>query len=332
MQITMLGYRGCGKTCYMLGMYSFMSMGLNGFTISATDLDVDLDLINKWDQLVEEQGESRWPTGTDENVYEYVFNFNYAAKPIMEFNWIDYRGGALRDKSSATDVAKLMDYVKDSNCLFLCISGEYLTEEIVSENGDLNQQAKSRVGNKLKIQPINKILVDIQQKFEPSNEKPFPIVIVVTKYDKCSHRGKDAVIRDVKGLFELLFQPDSGWLTAICPVSLGKDLANDINGGEINPVNIHLPVAFAVYSKLMENAKDEKAKKYSLASSLSQEKQGNWFQKWINSENIDQKEKSIQQLEGQLETLTQKMNLLVKELGKIPLYLGDQELELNDKL
>jgi hypothetical protein len=250
----------------------------------------------------------------------------------MEFNWIDYRGGALRDKSSATDVAKLMDYVKDSNCLFLCISGEYLTEEIVSENGDLNQQAKSRVGNKLKIQPINKILVDIQQKFEPSNEKPFPIVIVVTKYDKCSHRGKDAVIRDVKGLFELLFQPDSGWLTAICPVSLGKDLANDINGGEINPVNIHLPVAFAVYSKLMENAKDEKAKKYSLASSLSQEKQGNWFQKWINSENIDQKEKSIQQLEGQLETLTQKMNLLVKELGKIPLYLGDQELELNDKL
>jgi hypothetical protein len=332
MKITMLGYRGCGKTCYMLGMYSFMSMGLNGFTISATDLDVDLDLINKWDQLVEEQGESRWPTGTDENVYEYVFNFNYAAKPIMQFNWIDYRGGALRDKSSATDVAKLMDYVKDSNCLFLCISGEYLTEEIVSENGDLNQQAKSRVGNKLKIQPVNKILVDIQQKFEPSNEKPFPIVIVVTKYDKCSHRGKDAVIRDVKGLFELLFQPDSGWLTAICPVSLGKDLANDINGGEINPVNIHLPVAFAVYSKLMENAKDEKAKKYSLASSLSQEKQGNWFQKWINSENIDQKEKSIQQLEGQLETLTQKMNLLVKELGKIPLYLGDQELELNDKI
>jgi hypothetical protein len=313
-------------------MYSFMSMGLNGFTISATDLDVDLDLINKWDQLVEEQGESRWPTGTDENVYEYVFNFNYAAKPIMQLNWIDYRGGALRDKSSATDVAKLMDYVKDSNCLFLCISGEYLTEEIVSENGDLNQQAKSRVGNKLKIQPVNKILVDIQQKFEPSNEKPFPIVIVVTKYDKCSHRGKDAVIRDVKGLFELLFQPDSGWLTAICPVSLGKDLANDINGGEINPVNIHLPVAFAVYSKLMENAKDEKAKKYSLASSLSQEKQGNWFQKWINSENIDQKEKSIQQLEGQLETLTQKMNLLVKELGKIPLYLGDQELELNDKI
>jgi hypothetical protein len=139
-------------------------------------------------------------------------------------------------------------------------------------------------------------------------------------------------MRDVKELFSLLFQPDSGWLTSICPVSLGKDLANDLNGGEINPINIHLPVVFAVYAKLLENARDTKSNLDSVANSLSQDKQGNWFQKWINSENIDQKGKSITQLQGQVETLTRQMKLLVKELGKIPLYLGDQELELNDKL
>lgn len=332
MKITMLGYRGCGKTCYMLGMYSFMSMGLNGFTISATDLDIDLDLINKWDQLVEEQGENRWPPGNDKNVFEYAFNFNYGAKPIMQFNWLDYRGGALRDKSSESDVTSFLNHVKDSACLFLCISGEHLTEEIVDQNNEINVQAKYRVGNQLKIQPINKILVDIQEKFQPSNAKPFPIAIVITKYDQCAHRGKDVVMRDVKELFSLLFQPDSGWLTSICPVSLGKDLANDLNGGEINPINIHLPVVFAVYAKLLENARDTKSNLDSVANSLSQDKQGNWFQKWINSENIDQKGKSITQLQGQVETLTRQMKLLVKELGKIPLYLGDQELELNDKL
>ena len=36
----------------------------------------------------------------------------------------------------------------------------------------------------------------------------------------------------------------------ICPVSLGRELCDDPDNGNIVPVNVHLPVVFAVYSQL----------------------------------------------------------------------------------
>ena len=329
MKITMLGYTKSGKTCYMLGMYSFMSIGLNGFTVSATDLDTDLELTDKWDALVCGQGEERWPRGNDANIYTYSFDFNYAAKQIMDFDWIDYRGGALRDKSSQADVQELLKYVKESACLFLCISGEFLTKEIVDVSGNVDYGARQRIATQLKITPMTNIITDIQKKLNPTNAKPFPIAIVVTKYDQCMARGKDAVVRDVKQLFEPFFQPNSGLLTMICPVSLGKDLSENLNTGEINPINVHLPVAFAIYAKLRENALNAKAYRDEISRGINADKGRNWFIRWVNSEEMANKEAKLKELEGQFEVIQSKMERLTEELQKVPLFLGDKEVKVD---
>ena len=43
-KITMLGTAAAGKTCYMLGMYARMQMGIEGFTLRAVDLDQEIEL------------------------------------------------------------------------------------------------------------------------------------------------------------------------------------------------------------------------------------------------------------------------------------------------
>ena len=61
-KITMLGGTSAGKTCFMLGMYDTMKQGVRGFTFTCSDMDTDLDLSEKWEQLVDpELGKDRWP-------------------------------------------------------------------------------------------------------------------------------------------------------------------------------------------------------------------------------------------------------------------------------
>jgi GTPase SAR1 family protein len=330
MKITMLGTTGAGKTCYMLGMYAFMSVGLRGFTISATDLDIDLDFTNRWESLVEGEGEERWPKGNDANIYNYAFNFNYAARPIMGFEWIDYRGGALRDRSNQTDVQELMQYIKDSQCLFLCVSGEYLTQPIVESDGTVNYTVRQKVAQQLRLQAMNKLLTDIQQKLNPSNTNPFPIAVVVTKFDLCMHRSKAEIVKDIQQLFEPLFQPKSGWLSLICPVSLGRELAADPMQGAIEPVNVHLPVAFAVYARLRSIAAELKAQETSISSDLDKEKARNFFKKWLNSERIGSQENRLHELENKFEVIRNNLVLLSQELRSANIYLGDQEVQVDN--
>jgi hypothetical protein len=332
MKITMLGTSGSGKTCYMLGMYAFMSVGLRGFTISATDLDIDLDFTNRWESLVEGEGQERWPQGTDANIYNYAFNFNYAARPMMGFEWIDYRGGALRDRSQQSDVQDLMQYIKESKCLFLCVSGEHLTQPIVENDGTINFGIRQTVASKLRVPAMNKLLTDIQQKLNPSNATPFPIAVVVTKFDLCMHRSKAEIVRDIQQLFEPLFQPNSGWLSLICPVSLGKELAENPMQGAIEPVNVHLPVAFAVYSQLRTIASDLKAQGTSISSDLGKEKAKNLFMQWWNSEKIGNREIELRELESKFDIIRNNLVLLSQELRSANIYLGDREVQVDDSL
>lgn len=324
MKITMLGYAGTGKTCYMLGMYSFMSMGLNGFTLSTQDYDEDIELADQWDVLVEN---GKWPIGTQEgNEKAYKLDFCYGARPILPFEWLDYRGGALKSKSSESDVDKLKNHAKESQCIFLCISGEHLAEEIVNSSGVVNHNAKAKAARKLQTPRMNKLITEIGEKVQASPNDPFPIAVVITKYDLCMQRGKEAVIRDLKELLDFLFTDNSSWLTAIIPVSLGKDVAN---GGEINPIAIHLPVVFAVYVHLRNIASQINSNWQQMDSQLTEAKKGNFIAIWFKREDIDNKEKKVKELESQFRDILPKMKLLIQELGKVPIYQGKDEVDIN---
>ena len=326
-KITMLGTTKAGKTCYMLGMYSFMSIGLRGFTISAQDLDEDIELSDQWEKLLDpEAGKDRWPTPTNEgNIKEYAFDFNYGAKTIMSFEWLDYRGGALRDKSTEGDVAALVKHSEESSCLFLCISGEHLKEAIVDDKGEVDYQVRQRIAQKLRINRMNKLIEEIGKKIKPNDKTPYPIAIVVTKYDLCMDREKAAIVEDIKQLFEPLFQPNSGWLVTICPVSLGKELAENLESGAIEPINVHIPVVFAIYAKLREIASQTMRKQSSVKEALTTDQNSFWTQ-LFNSDKINIGRTTLEQLEGEVQKLQSNMALLAQELQKVPLFLSGKEV------
>ena len=59
--ITMLGSSGSGKTCYMMGMYAVMSLGVNGFNFTTQDPDDDLVLADQWENFAQK---GIWPDPT----------------------------------------------------------------------------------------------------------------------------------------------------------------------------------------------------------------------------------------------------------------------------
>ncbi len=316
LKIAILGTTGAGKTSYLLGMYAAMQSGVQGFTLSAKDLDADLELTERWEQLISIQGADRWPPPNAGVMERCSFEFNYGFHPITGFEWLDYRGLALSDRSHEQDVQELGQYVQNADCIFLAISGEYLREQLTS----------TTIRN-LKSDRMNQFLQQYTSKnFQPSNGRPFPIAIVITKYDLCQHRDKDEVLADIQTLFQALFTPDSGWLVMICPVSLGKELEADTDNGLIMPVNVHLPIVFAVYAQLRSYAIALKNQRNLLKENLETDKQTNPVLKWLQRGGTDRQIVDLENSNQQIALIEKNMQLLAAELQQVSLFLGGSEV------
>ncbi len=329
-KITMLGTSQSGKTCYMLGMYANMKVGLRGFTLSTKDSNLDIRMSKNWKRLFFEKGENRWPPPSDvtDAEIDYSFYMNYGFRPIIEFQWIDYRGGALSDDDpNLEDIEKLRNFIKESSCLFLCISGEYLK----------SREDMMTVVYQTEIDRMSQYLSEVY-----TTKGATTVAILITKYDLCMERDKEEIIEDIKYLFQGLFAPDAGWLVMICPMSLGKELAIDINEGKIQPINVHLPVAFAVYSKLTQMVLSRKAKVEENKAKIQQLSQeiddlgDNWFKQLWNkgeihsrSDKIRQNEQESEQNLKQIEKLQSDMIRLAKEVPEGYVYLNGTEVEIN---
>ena len=315
-KISILGTTGAGKTSYLLGMYAAMQSGIQGFTLAAKNIDQDLELTERWEQLISTQGADRWPTPNAGVIEHCHFDFNYGFRTIMGFEWIDYRGLALNDRSGEQDVQELSQYLISSECVFLTISGEYLQYSVVP----------TTVRN-VKSDRMNQFLQQyITKNYQPTPETPFPVVIIITKYDLCKHREKEEVIEDVKKLFQALFTPDSGWLVMICPVSLGKELETDVENGVIVPVNVHLPVVFAVYAQLRNHGIFLKTQRDHLKNNLQQIGQQNKLQQWLSQSDQENQTSELELINHQIETVENNMGLLAQELQQVSLFLGSNEV------
>ncbi|MGF1588459.1 MAG: hypothetical protein ACFCU7_04290 [Pleurocapsa sp.] len=315
-KITMLGTTGAGKTSYLLGMYAVMQTGIKGFTLAAKEMDLDLELTQRWEKLISLKGEDRWPTPNAATMEYYGFDFSYGFRPLMGFQWLDYRGLALSDRSTEQDVADLVQYLTESQCLFLGISGEYLTSPITPttvreiKSDRMNQFIQQYIS-------INK---------NPNPKNPFPVAIVITKYDLCHHRNKDEIIADVKKLFQALFTPNSGWLVMICPVSLGKELCNDPENANIIPVNVHLPVVFAVYSQLRAYGLQLKTQRDRQTLAVETIKQSNPLLQLLKNSELQTKSTQLQTCEAEIAIVEENMKLLSGELQQASLYFNGSEV------
>lgn len=320
-KILMLGDSSSGKTCFMLGMYAAIQNG-SKFSLKATDPDEGVEMATLWSTIVGESGEERWPRGTD-TPQIYNFELCYAYKSLIEFEWLDYRGGSMLDISSDDNVRTLRNYAAESNGLFFCISGKDLREPVTEANLQ-NIAIKSKanlMGQYLQYLNINR---------RPARKKSFPIIIMVTKYDYCYHRNKRELMEDVKKMFPPLFAPNSDWLVMICPVTLGKELAEDSDHGKIEPRNLDIPVAFVLYCILTEQARIQDEKFTEIDDQL-EVLESNLFNRWINRRKIRRLNESLRQAEMQFKKTIEMINVLAREqdLSSTDIYLSGKKIQID---
>jgi hypothetical protein len=244
--ITLLGTTAAGKTAYMLGVYNVMRLGVGSFTLTCTDKDHDLRLDQAWQKLLAPKDpKDRWPESTTKPTV-YPFRLMYALRhPIAEFSWLDYRGGAMTtttDKSAEGELEKLYDHLGRSDTVVICVSGEHLDQK----NRVLYAQAKAEVGR------INTLFSD----FAPRAKVLPAVVIMLTKFDRCAHRDPEELVAELQSMFRPFFEKDSGWTVLICPVTLGMELADNLETGMIDPLNVDVPVAFGVFCALQKRYRE----------------------------------------------------------------------------
>ena len=319
-KILMLGDSSSGKTCFMLGMYTAIQ-DRSRFSLKATDPDEGIRLTALWSAIVDNSGIKRWPRGTD-TPQIYNFELCYAYKPLMEFEWLDYRGGSMLDLSS--DVRTLRDYAAESNGFFFCISGKYLREPVTEANlQKVAMESKANLmGKYLEYLSINNR--------RQTGKKTFPIVIIVTQYDYCYHRNKRELMEDVKKMFPPLFATDSDWLVMICPITLGKELAEDSDNGKIEPKNLDIPVAFVLYCILTEQARIQDEELTKIEDKL-EVLESNLFNRWINRHKIRRLNESLGQAEMQFQKTIEMINLLAREqdLSSTDIYLSGKKIQID---
>ena len=118
MKVLMLGDSQVGKTTYMASMYGFMADD-KGFNIAATR-SADRDALNRLARRVR-RGE--YPSRSEFRS-EYNFEFRYTdddgeRSPLFCFDWLDYRGGALQQRSDDPVAADLQRYLNEAQALIV---------------------------------------------------------------------------------------------------------------------------------------------------------------------------------------------------------------------
>jgi len=249
-KFTILGEMRSGKTCYLLGMYSEMTAGVGGYSIIAPNPDEDSDLTRRYQRLTnKKQGIDRFPLAT--NVAStYNFNLQYGLEKIMSFEWIDYPGNfvdaAQRDIANP-DYVKVEQSINESSTLFICMDGENLVD------GNVKQKIK-RVRNSC-AKRINPYILKLADKLNGQGKKLPPVGIIVTKWDLCLHSTTEDDLREiVEESFNSLFTSKDS-IVAIIPVSLGETIMDDSVSGELDPINIELPILYGIRFALRDQIK-----------------------------------------------------------------------------
>ncbi|ONI41631.1 hypothetical protein AN639_03155 [Candidatus Epulonipiscium fishelsonii] len=243
-RFTILGMTGAGKTCYLLGMYYELCAGLQGYTM-ITDEDKSIELRSQYLRILDKSlGINRFPAGTDSTT-KYEFELQYCYDPIISFGYDDYAGGILTKKNSGDleEYEEFKNSLTSSSVLFICIDGSLLEG---NDNEEKIRKIKTNCSN-----VINEFISD----YKKNNKKLPPISLVITKYDICEMTtSKEDLEIIIKEAFNPLFTPqDEGTcIVSIIPVSLGAGICDDDNKGELQPINIHVPIFFGIYFALYD--------------------------------------------------------------------------------
>lgn len=300
-KFTILGEAESGKTCYLLAMYSAMSQSINGYSIVAQDDRLDTDLLDAFYRLDDESlSKDRFPAATDQAI-TYLFNLNYAHETIMPFQWIDYPGQVMRDKTSE-DYPKVAQNIRESSTLFICVDGKLLV-------GDSTERKIKNVRRKCSM-TINRYF---GKYFEAGGHLP-PVGIILTKADLFQHDTNEEEIRVIlQEAFSPLFVAKNIRIGVI-PVTLGENIQDDNYSGEVDPVNIHLPIFMGIWCALNDRIKEYTDKLAANRSSTS-DLQGK----------ISDKNSRINSLTQNVSNLKQNINNLTQNINSMDYAMRDEQ-------
>ncbi len=339
-KLTMLGGTRTGKTCYLVGMYGMMRRGEKGFTFSAVDLDEDLVLANQWKTMRTTTGENRWPPATDQTK-DHHFDFCYGYKPFRRFVWHDYRGAALHASLTDPDAQRLADRLVESSCVLLCFSAAHLSDPhgrvaaagaaaiTVSEDGE---DESTR---------MNQLMALVSRKAQEKG-RPLPaVVIVLTKFDlvaawpdvKEAPKGtvNEAVLVKIRGQFSPLYTQGTGWTVTTCPVSLGRGLAGNVMEGKVEGINLHRPVAFAVYCAIRQTAAQAKADRLTSEAALSEARNMSGIGRWWRGVDLTFRADAVGRSQAEIDELNKQLDVLFQELiTGLRIYHNGEESEFHD--
>jgi len=241
--VTILGATGSGKSTYMLGMYAKLSRGLHQYFVLTRDPDVDLDLADAWDLLCD-TGELPPPTAMDQD-QTYPFQLKHGVQPLIDIDWMDYRGGAIRDRTDAQDTQRLRARLEVSDSIYVVLDGGGVADWLDTGNAE-------RASRGMEVRRISTMIQSAVAARQQRGLTAPSIVVLITKIDLIRQRhGKlgPVLAEVVKRLEDLLPVAFATGITAlVCPVQLGDfgpGLHEHVDPESIKPIGLHRPLIFS---------------------------------------------------------------------------------------
>ena len=260
--ITILGGSGSGKTTYLHAAYAALSAGLDGYFLSATTRQVHERLGKGWTALVR-KGIFPPPTETPSPTSMVFWD---RSTPVVALEWLDYRGGAMMDRTTVSDTQTLLDRLPDSDSIYLTLDGALLAEGVAARDFlRTRRQAGARR------------MLSLFQNSAAMRERPPTLVILVTKADLIAayfrepHAAQEGLIDAVRETLPIAFT--DGVTALICPVSLG-DLgtaqAERVDPAHVEPRWTHKPILFSIREAQVGKQRDVPSGVVARQSDLSQ--------------------------------------------------------------
>lgn len=210
----MIGLSNVGKTTFVSTMYAAMNDGYSEFMIrSARPADH-----SRLRDSAEQIRKGVFPPPTDRRSI-YSLQLWHMANRVFDFNWRDYRGGALVEASNSPQAMQLREDMKNADGLVFMVDSTELIRA---------QQSRAR------LRPVIATAVRLLSECEFVT----PVVLVLTKWDLVASR-EDEAIAGAHALLGPLVDAVKGTqhlLGALIPVSCGP-----------RPQNAELPALWCLH-------------------------------------------------------------------------------------
>jgi len=258
MRITMMGTTGVGKTTYLVAMYNDLARkGRNGFKLKANK-DIDVRLGNDWRDMV---GSHSWPRPSDYYL-DMEFELFFNTTKITDFNFVDYRGGAIKDLSDTDHAKKLTNDLLRSDAL-LILADSWFIANTEYDIADIQNE-------------VNRIQIFIEDFFEKNPEKRLVLGVVLTKIDTIKHEQVDEFKERCFDLFnnvlDLAYRKQNQICGAFIPISVAGFNTVSIEVNEVpgiyipqvnsklnaspKPVHVHWPLLYCIARCMQFNLGD----------------------------------------------------------------------------